>query len=268
MATGIVILGGAGPGDAELITIKLVDRLRKADLVMVDRLVNPEIINQYIRPGIPVIEVGKQGYAETSTQQTAINDLLIQYANQYNVIVRLKGGDVSVYSNALHEIEALKAAGIPFEIVPGITAASGAAASLAISLTGRDIAPGVQFQTLSTGEEAADQKIKEWALSQDTIVFYMSIGPLKKLISEAIIHGAENKMMAIIEQATTPAQLNRIGTIGDFGSILHELDIQSPALVIWGDILRLAISNHPTGDSVPFFKSLHSFESKIKPYAL
>src|SRR5689334_25067133 len=126
--SGKVILAGAGPGDPELLTMKAFRFLQKADVVLTDRLVSEVIINDYVNPSAEVLYVGKQCRRGLSTPQVTINELMVEYALQGKLVVRLKGGDVSIFSNVLDELEALVTNKIPYEIIPGITAGLGAAA--------------------------------------------------------------------------------------------------------------------------------------------
>src|ERR1700712_2721169 len=126
--TGRVILAGAGPGDPELLTIKVFRYLQQADVVITDRLVSEDILQQYTRKEALIISVGKQCSKGNSTPQSEINDLLVEHAGSGKLVVRLKGGDASIFSNILDELRTLAAHGIPYEIIPGVTAALGAAA--------------------------------------------------------------------------------------------------------------------------------------------
>ena len=150
---GKVILAGAGPGDPDLITVKAANFLQQADVVLTDRLVSKVILSRYTKPSAEIIEVGKQCRRGISTPQQTINELLVRYASQGKLVVRLKGGDISFFSNVLDELEALVANEIAYEIVPGVTAASGAAAYAGMPLTARDHATAVRFLTYykSTG---------------------------------------------------------------------------------------------------------------------
>src|SRR5687768_7405980 len=126
--TGKVILVGAGPGDPELLTLKAARYLQQADVVLTDRLVSKAILDAHVSPKAEVVYVGKQCRKGKSTPQQTINELMVHYATQQQLVVRLKGGDVSIFSNVLDELETLFQNGIPYEIVPGVTAALGAAA--------------------------------------------------------------------------------------------------------------------------------------------
>lgn len=233
-----IIIAGAGPGDPELVTIRLVNALKEAEVVLVDRLVNPEILKRYAPEQAIIIPVGKQGYKPDSVPQEDINSLLIHYALTGKKVIRLKGGDVAIYSNVLSEIEALRAHQISYEIIPGITAASGAAAGLNLPLTARGFSSGVQFLTLSTGKNIPDSDFQRWAGSPDTLVFYMSIAPLQELVTGLLKFGADPALpIALIEEATTVAQKV---SVFNLETILSECDIASvntPALLIIGRIL-------------------------------
>src|SRR4029079_17466424 len=158
---GKVILAGAGPGDPELITVKVAKYLQQADVVLTDRLVSDEILTKYVHPDAEVIHVGKQCRRGVSTPQETINDLLVHYALLGKLVVRLKGGDVSFFSNIKDELDTLVANNITYEIVPGVTAASGAAAYAGIPLTARDYATAVRFLTYYKSDIVPDKYWKE-----------------------------------------------------------------------------------------------------------
>src|SRR6478736_3102527 len=169
-----VIFAGAGPGDPELVTLKTVRHLRNADVIITDRLVSDVILNTYANPGALILHAGKQRKREGSTPQHIINELLVEYALQGKRVLRLKGGDVSVFSNLLDELRALIRYGIPYEIVPGITAACGAAAYAAIPLTARNHAQAVRLLTLHQADLISGTYWEELAHTEDSLVFYMS----------------------------------------------------------------------------------------------
>ena len=169
-----VIFAGAGPGDPELITIKTVRHLQNAEVVITDRLVSDLILETYVNPRALVLHAGKQRNREGSTPQRIINELLVEYALQGKKVLRLKGGDVSVFSNLLDELQALNKYDIPYAIIPGVTAACGAAAYAGIPLTARNHAQAVRFLTLHKNEIISAGYWKELAQTEDTLVFYMS----------------------------------------------------------------------------------------------
>src|SRR5678815_613558 len=168
---GKVVLVGAGPGDPELITIKAVNWLQKAEVVLVDRLVSPQIIEDYVSHYAEVIPVGKQCGRGTSTPQSYINELLVKYASRGKLVVRLKGGDVSIFSNILDELQVLAENKIDYEIIPGITAATGIAAFAAIPLTARNHSKGVRFLTYYKTDVLSDEYWKELAQSDDCLLY-------------------------------------------------------------------------------------------------
>jgi len=240
MHTGKVVIAGAGPGDPELLTLKAAAYLHKADVVLTDRLVSERILQRYVNPIAQVIFVGKEGRKDGSTLQEKINRLLVYYAIQGKLVVRLKGGDISVFSNILGELETLKANNIPYELVPGITAAAGAAAYSGIPLTARGHANGVRFLTYYEGDVHDDAYWYELAGTDHTLVFYMSGETPDALAGHLLRHGIdENKAIAVIEQATTPCQRVFTATFKELknGKVQH--GFVSPRLLIIGSVVRL-----------------------------
>lgn len=237
---GKVILAAAGPGDAELVTVKTARYLQEADVVLTDRLVNREIINRYCKNNVQVIEVGKQAGKSGSMPQVTINNLMAEYAEKGNLVVRLKGGDVSIFSNVLDELETLTNKGISYEIVPGVTAALGAAAYAGIPLTARGYATGVRLLTFNDPALITESEWKAWATTSDTLVFYMSAQTLSILAEKLFKAGMPaDKPLAIIEQATTPVQQVKIGTIAQYMQGEKNADYVSPTLVIIGEVVKL-----------------------------
>jgi len=171
---GKVIIAGAGPGDAELITLKLQKRLREADVIITDRLVNPIIISTHAKKDAQILFAGKKGFDENSFSQEEVTALIIEQALDGKTVLRLKGGDVAFFSNVLDELQALVDKNIPYEIIPGITAASGASAFAGIPLTARGYSQGVQFLTFNPNSQYSPDKWKSLAHTNDTLVFYMA----------------------------------------------------------------------------------------------
>jgi len=237
---GKVILVGAGPGDPELITVKAQRAIQKADVILTDRLVSDEIINQNAKHNAEVIHVGKQCRTGFSTPQQTINELLVYYAQQGKNVVRLKGGDVSIFSNILDELETLVNNNIPYEIIPGITAAMGAAAYAGIPLTARGHSTAVRFLTYYKSDVVTESYWQELAASNDTLVFYMSVETLPLIVSKLLNNGInQDKKMAIIQQATTPHQKVDIVDLRDFDTMLSRPELISPSLVIIGKVVAL-----------------------------
>lgn len=236
----LVVLAGAGPGDAELITLKLQMRLAEADVIITDRLVNPDIIQQHARKDAVVLLAGKQGYNEASYTQDEINQLIVQYAGQHKRVVRLKGGDVAFFSNVLDELEALKQHNIPYEIIPGITAASGASAYAAIPLTARGHAQGVQFLTFNPNSVYSEEQWRALAATSDTLVCYMASKNLMTMIDSLLAYGRQpSTPIAVIEQATTSSQEIYISTLEESKTDFAEQQFLSPSLVIIGEVVKL-----------------------------
>lgn len=237
---GKVILAGAGPGDAELITLKLQRFLQQADVIISDRLVNPAIIELHAKKDVLVIMAGKQGYNNGSFTQEQINELIVKYALEDKVVLRLKGGDVALFSNMLDELYALEKHSIPYEIVPGITAAAGASAYSGIPLTGRGFAQGVQFLTFNPKSFHRVELWKLLATTTDTLVFYMSIKNVTKLAELLLQYTPKPELpLALIEQATTKYQQVHITTLKDCAVDFKDKRFSSPSLVIVGDVVSL-----------------------------
>jgi len=256
---GGVIIAGAGPGDPELLTLKALRYLQQADVIITDRLVSDAILDEYARRDALILPVGKQCGKKGSTPQSVINELLVDYALQGKLVVRLKGGDVSIFSNVLDELNILVARGINYEIVPGITAALGAAAYAGIPLTARNHSSAVRFLTYCNPDKVDDGYWKELAGSNDTLVFYMSAEPIDQLVENLIRHGiGTDKWLAVIEQATTPLQNVHTCPVHDY--LQHEKgnSYVSPTLIIIGKVAALHNSFKWLSDS-------HSKEHYFKP---
>nr|WP_294989469.1 uroporphyrinogen-III C-methyltransferase [uncultured Sediminibacterium sp.] len=237
---GKVILASAGPGDPELITVKTVRWLAKADVVLTDRLVSSQILNSYVNPNAEIIYVGKQCRRGISTPQQTINELLVEYAVKHKIVVRLKGGDVSIFSNVLDELETLVKYQIPYEIVPGVTAALGAAAYAGIPLTARGLSVGVRLLTYYKSDTVAANTWKDLAQTDDTLVFYMSGETLPVLVDQLIANGIDSsKKLAVIEQATTPLQQIHVCDLHDYATQLSGQIFRSPTLVMIGKVVAL-----------------------------
>ncbi|MEO6719665.1 MAG: uroporphyrinogen-III C-methyltransferase [Ferruginibacter sp.] len=245
---GKVILAGAGCGDPELITIKAARYLQQADVVLTDRLVSKEILDIYVSKTAEIIYVGKQCRRGFSTPQKSINELIVQFALEGKLVVRLKGGDASVFSNILDELEALVANNIPYEIIPGVSAAMGAAAYTGIPLTARGYSTAVRLLTFykssmggSPGNEANSAiDWKELAATNDTLVFYMSSETLGEVVSNLVKNDiAADKLLAVVEQATTPSQNVHVTSLYEYEQKLKGKQFASPTLVVIGKVVAL-----------------------------
>jgi uroporphyrin-III C-methyltransferase len=238
--TGKVILAGAGPGDPELITIKLQKALAIAEVIIVDRLVNPAIIDSYASEHAFVIQSGKQGYNDVSVSQQEISALIVTYALAGKNVLRLKGGDTAFFSNVLDELRALQSNNISFEIIPGITAASGASAYAAIPLTARGYSQSVQFITLNPHNYYSTEKWKSLAATNDTLVFYMAAKNIVDLTELLLRYSRKpHTPLAVIEQATTSHQRVHITTLKQAAFDFAGKEFSSPSLIIIGEVVKL-----------------------------
>jgi len=237
---GKVILAAAGPGDPELVTVKTVRYLQQAEVVLADRLVSEELLKLYVNADAEVVYVGKQCSRGSSTPQYTINELMVHYAAQGKLVVRLKGGDTSVFSNILDELHTLVQYGIPYEIVPGVTAALGAAAYAGIPLTARGYTTAVRFLTSYKLEVVTAGYWKELAQTNDTLVFYMSSETLDHVVEKLVANNIEvDKLLAVIEQATTPLQHVHVTNLYQYAEQLRGRKFISPSLVIIGRVVAL-----------------------------
>jgi len=258
---GKVILAAAGPGDPELVTVKTARYLQQAEVVLADRLVSEEILQQYVNSQAEVVYVGKQCSRGSSTPQYTINELLVHYATQGKLVVRLKGGDASMFSNILDELQTLVQHNIPYEIVPGVTAALGAAAYAGIPLTARGYTTSVRFLTSYKLDVVTDNYWRELAETNDTLVFYMSSETLDHVVSNLVKHNIENeKLLAVIEQATTPLQNVHVTNLYKYDEQLRGKTFVSPSLVIIGKVVAL----HST---FKWLENSNSAEHYFKPLA-
>jgi uroporphyrin-III C-methyltransferase / precorrin-2 dehydrogenase / sirohydrochlorin ferrochelatase len=228
---------GAGPGDPELITLKAIKLLSKADVVLYDRLVADEILN-YARKDAIKINVGKVKDLHRY-QQEEIGELIKKYALQGNVVARLKGGDPSIFGRLDEEIEAIADLKIPYQIVPAVSSAIGAAAYACIPLTARNVARAVRFLTIYKNDLAHDEYWQDLAKTDDTLALYMSSHHLGLITDNLIKFGRDSQTpIAIIEQATTKFQKTYVTSIGDFKKDFGDKKFISPSLAIIGDVVK------------------------------
>ncbi|MDE1193211.1 MAG: uroporphyrinogen-III C-methyltransferase [Arachidicoccus sp.] len=258
MNKGKIIFAGAGPGDPELITLKAYNYLREADVILYDRLVSDEILNTYANPRAEFVFVGKQGHCKSSVSQSKTNNLLLEYYHPEKLVVRLKGGDTAFYSNILDELITLTENNIPYEIVPGITAASGASAYAGIPLTARGYSDSVKFLTYCNRESRNENYWKLLADCNDTLVFYMTGEKLPELAENLRAASIDpNKKIAVIQQATTPLQQVSILSFNDLPQDYPKFI--SPVLIIVGKVVALHESfkwKENAASGVPYFKNL------------
>jgi uroporphyrin-III C-methyltransferase len=264
---GKLVIAGAGPGDPELLTVKSARHLQQADVVLTDRLVSDEILTRYVNPNAEIIHVGKQCRRGISTPQQTINELIVYHCLLGKLVVRLKGGDVSIFSNILDELETVVSNNIPYEIIPGVTAALGAAATAGIPLTARGYATSVRFLTYYKSDIVTDAYWKELANTEDTLVFYMSSETLDEVVEKLTANNIhEDKLLAVVEQATTPLQNVHVSNLYNYKNKLKGQKYISPSLVIIGKVVSLheqfAWLNN-SNSSEYYFKPMKSREIKI-----
>lgn len=236
--SGKVFLVGAGPGDPDLLTLKAYKLIQSAQVILYDRLVSDEIM-ALVPQQCECIYVGKRR-ADHSVPQKDIGQLLIDYARQNKFTVRLKGGDPFIFGRGGEELEDLAQAGIAFEVIPGITAASGCASYAGIPLTHRDYSQSVRFITGHLKEQQVNLDWSEFANRNQTIVFYMGLVGLPKIAEQLLSIGRSPKTpVAIIEKGTTPNQKVTITSLAEINPLLANVQFKAPTLVIVGDVVSL-----------------------------
>ena len=235
---GEVYLIGAGPGDPDLLTVRALRLLQQADVVLYDRLVSPAILAR-IDAGAELIYVGKQR-ADHSVPQKSINQMLVDHARHGRRVARLKGGDPFIFGRGGEEIAQLADEGIPFQVIPGITAAAGCASYAGIPLTHRDHAQSVRFVTGQLQDGSVDLDWHSLAAPGQTLVFYMSLNGLPIICQRLQQAGLEADMpVALVEKGTTPAQKVYLSTVGKMRGVLEDNDIHAPTIFIVGSVVSL-----------------------------
>ena len=237
---GYVYLIGAGPGDIRLLTLKGLECLRKADVILYDRLVNPLLL-EWTKPNAELIYCGKLPHRHL-LRQDAINELLVQHGLEGKIVVRLKGGDPSVFGRVGEEAAVLDEASVPYEIVPGVTAGIGAATYAGVPVTHRDHSASFAVVTGHDQSESGQPTIdwKALATGIDTIAFYMGIGNLGYISEQLLLHGRSPETpVLLIQWGTTGKQRTLAGTLATIASQAAEMKFKNPAITLVGDVAKL-----------------------------
>ncbi|MDE3064051.1 MAG: uroporphyrinogen-III C-methyltransferase [Acidobacteriota bacterium] len=236
-----VHLVGAGPGDAGLVTRRAASLLARADVVVHDRLVSPEVLE--LAPGARLVDVGK--FPGDGDTQGAINELLVELAAQHDCVVRLKGGDPFVFGRGGEEAEALRAAGVAVEVVPGVSSAFAGPLLAGVPVTHRGLASGVSVLT-ATGEGGATADVTRWANPDATLVILMGVARRAAIARDLIAGGLDPATpVAVIERASSESQRTVRADLASLG----DLDVASPAVIVVGAVagLDLGLTPWPTG---------------------
>ncbi|MDO9072993.1 MAG: uroporphyrinogen-III C-methyltransferase [Rubrivivax sp.] len=237
-ACGKVYLVGAGPGDAELLTLKAARLLAQAEVVVYDHLVGADVL-ALIGPDAHRLYVGKER-SHHSIPQEGINELLVRLAREGRTVVRLKGGDPFVFGRGGEELQVLAAEGIPFEVVPGITAACGVASYAGIPLTHRDYAQSCTFVTGHLKDGSCDLDWPALARPRQTVVIYMGLSGLATICARLAEHGLPATWpAAVVAHGTLAEQQVVCATLGTLAEAVAHAGLQSPALTIVGEVVKL-----------------------------
>ncbi len=238
LAKGEVYLVGAGPGDPDLLSFRALRLMQVVDVVLYDRLVSPQILD-LVRREAEQIYVGKKR-SYHSVRQEEINRLLVDLAKQGKRVLRLKGGDPFIFGRGGEEISGLADEGIPFQVVPGVTAAAGCASYAGIPLTHRDYAQSVMFVTGQLKDGSVDLQWQALAQPRQTVVVYMGLAGLEIICNKLIEHGVSPDMpAALVQQGTTVSQRVFSGNLSNLSQLVSEHEVHAPTLLIIGEVVQL-----------------------------
>ena len=243
-SVGLVRLVGAGPGDPGLLTLHAARALAEADVVLHDRLVSADVLALSHRDA-ELIEVGKRVGGDHHATQARIHDLLVKHASAGKRVVRLKGGDPFVFGRGGEELEVLRAHGIPFEVIPGITAAVACAAYAGIPLTHREHAQSLRLLTAHAQDGDAEHDWATLSQANQTLAFYMGVSGLARLRDNLIAHGrAASTPFALVENGSRPEQRVIAGTLDELPELARRHAVQAPALLVIGEVAAFATQLH------------------------
>jgi uroporphyrin-III C-methyltransferase/precorrin-2 dehydrogenase/sirohydrochlorin ferrochelatase len=229
---------GAGPGDAELLTLRALKLMQRADVVLYDNLISAAVL-ELLPPSAERVYVGKER-ANHTMRQEEINALLVRYARAGKRVLRLKGGDPFIFGRGGEEIDSLSAEGIPFEVVPGITAALGVAAYAGIPLTHRDHAQSCLFVTGHKKDYSRDLDWVALTRPRQTVVVYMGLTDIEQLCAKLVEHGLPRTLpAAVVQQGTAKSQRVVTGTLATLARLAQRAQLHGPTLIIVGNVVRL-----------------------------
>jgi len=235
---GRVYLVGAGPGDPELLTLRAVRLLQKADVVVYDHLVSSAVLD-FVAKNAQRIYAGKRRNEHTMRQEQ-INALLVKLALEGKQVVRLKGGDPFIFGRGGEELQTLAAQGVAFEVVPGVTAASGVSSYAGIPLTHRDYAQSCTFVTGHLKDGSADLDWPSLVRPRQTVVIYMGLGGLPEICRQLILHGAPRDLpIAVVQDGSISTQKVVTGTISNIPERVAQAKLKSPCLTLIGEVVKL-----------------------------
>lgn len=234
-----VYLVGAGPGDADLITVKGLRSIQEADVILYDRLINRELLDN-AKEGAQLIYCGKLPNYHAMKQET-INHFLVKHAKQGKVVTRLKGGDPFIFGRGAEEAAALRENGIPFEVVPGITSGIAAPAYAGIPVTHRELSSSFAIVT-GHSQEGKEEAVKWESLAKgiDTLAIYMGVGNLSYIADQLISNGKSvDTPVALIHWGTTQDQETVIGTLGTIVEVAIREQVKNPSMIVVGEVVKL-----------------------------